>query len=93
MTVPKLKHIRVSSESELRSWLSKHADQFQEALLVTCGKKSRDKHVTCDQVLDALADHEWSRGRSYTLKGNLIGHVAKRNHQRASIHSHRLDSK
>lgn len=75
MSIPNLKRIKVSSEQELRNWLAKHPDQEQSIMLVTCNKKSRDKHVSREQVRDALVEHGWADGPRYTLKGNLIGHV------------------
>ena len=75
MIIPKLKRIKVSSERELRSWLAKNSDQEQRVMLVTCNKKSRDKFVGSDKVRDVVVEHGWSAGQSYTLKGNLVGHV------------------
>jgi hypothetical protein len=61
MMIPKLKRIKVSSE--------------QEVMIVTCNKKYRDKHVSSDQVRDALSENGWAAGQRYTLDGNLVGHV------------------
>jgi hypothetical protein len=75
MIIPKLKRIKVSSEHELRNWLAKNSEQKQEVMIVTCNKKSRDKHISCDLVRDALDENGWAAGQSYTLDGNLVGHV------------------
>lgn len=79
MIIPKLKRIKVSSEQELRNWLAKNPDQMQDVMIVTCNKKSPDKHLSRDQVKDVLAQNGWLAGRSYTLIGNLDGHVISRN--------------
>ena len=76
MTVPKLKRIKISSEQGLDNWLAKNSEKG-EVLLVTCGKKSPDKFVSSEQVRLALNEHGWTAGSSFTLKGNLVGHVAK----------------
>ena len=76
MTVPRLKRIKISSEQGLSNWLAKNSEKG-EVLLVTCGKKSPDKSITSEQVRLALREHGWTAGFSYTLKGNLVGHVAK----------------
>lgn len=75
MIIPKLKRIKVSSEQELRNWLAKNSDCKQEVMIVTCNKKSREKHVSNDQLREALGEIGWAVGRSYTLDGNLVGHV------------------
>jgi len=75
MTAPSLKRVKVSSEQELRIWLIKAVNKA-EVMLVTCGKKSPDKYISSAQVRLALSDHGWTAGQSYTLNGNLVGHVA-----------------
>lgn len=75
MIIPKLKRIKVSSDEELRNWLTKNYEHEQEVMIVTCNKKSRDKHVSNDQVRAALSENGWTAGQSYTLDGNLVGHV------------------
>ncbi|MCF2904456.1 hypothetical protein L0666_05615 [Octadecabacter sp. CECT 8868] len=75
MIIPKLKRIKVSSELELRNWLAKNSEQQQEVMIVTCNKKSHDKHISGDQVRDALSEKGWAAGQSYTLDGNLVGYV------------------
>ncbi|KLN61702.1 hypothetical protein WH96_05105 [Kiloniella spongiae] len=75
MNIPKLKRIKVLSEQELRNWLGKNSEQEQEVMIITCNKKSRDKYLSRDQVRSALNEHGWTAGQSYTLNGNLIGHV------------------
>ena len=79
MIIPKLKRIKVSSEQELRNWLTKNPDQMQDVMIVTCNKKSHDKHLSRDQMQDVLAQNGWLARRSYTLLGNLDGHVISRN--------------
>lgn len=78
MLIPKLKRIKVSSEQELRNWLVKNSDQRQDVMIVTCDKKSREKHVNSGQVKKVLNEFGWAYGQSYTLTGNLLGHVASR---------------
>lgn len=76
MTIPNLKRIKVSSEQEIRNWLAKNPEYKQDVMIVTCNKKSRDKFVSNEQVRNTLSEQGWSAGQSYTLKGNLVGHVA-----------------
>ena len=75
MNLPKLKRIKVSSEKELRQWFAKNSEHGQEVMIITCNKKSRDKYVSGDQVRAAVREYGWAAGRSYTLVGNLEGHV------------------
>ena len=75
MTIPKLKRIKVSSERELRAWLSKNA-AAQDVMIVTCNERSRTQHISSAQVRSVLGETGWKTGRSYTLDGNLLGHVA-----------------
>lgn len=75
MIIPKLKRIKVSSEDELRTWLAKNKGPAQEIMIVTCNATSRNKHVSGTQVRMAAQDHGWKVGSSYTLAGNLNGHV------------------
>ncbi len=75
MIIPKLKRVKVSSELELRNWLAKNSEQRQEVMIVTSNKKSRDKHMSSDQVREALSEYGWAAGQSYTLDGNLVGHI------------------
>jgi hypothetical protein len=76
MTVPRLKRIKVSSERDLVNWLAKNSEKA-EVLLVTCGKKSPDKYISSELLRLRLSEHGWTAGSSFTLKGNLVGHVAK----------------
>jgi len=78
MIIPKLKRIKVSSEEELRTWLTKNAACETQVMIVTCNTLSKDKHVSGDQVRNTLGELGWRAGQSYTLKGNLVGHVAGR---------------
>ncbi|AXI45583.1 hypothetical protein C1J03_05755 [Sulfitobacter sp. SK012] len=77
--IPKLRRIKISSVQELKNWLAKNSKLEQEVMIVTCNKQSRDKHVSSDQVRDALSANGWTAGQSYTLDGNLVGHVASHN--------------
>lgn len=77
MTIPTLKRIKVSSAQDLRNWLSQQAGYPQDVMIVTCDKTSRTKHVSSDEVRKALHDSGWMAGRSYTLNGHLVGHVAR----------------
>ena len=76
MTKQKLKRIKVSSESELRTWLVNNFGCAEDVMIVTCNKKSRDKYVGGDEVRRAILDCGWAAGASYTLVGNLVGRVA-----------------
>ena len=79
MNIPRLKRIKISSEQELRSWLAKNSECEQKVMIITCNAKSRDKHVSSNNVRSALGKTGWVAGRSYTLDGNLIGHVISNN--------------
>ncbi len=78
MILPKLKRIKVSSESELRHWLARHSGQARDVVIVTCNKTSRDKFVASAQVRDVLEEFGWKARRSHTLRGNLVGHIVTR---------------
>lgn len=75
MTIPNLKRLKISSEQELRFWLSKQAGQVQSVMVVTYSEASHDRYVSRAQVAEALDAHGWVSGFSYTLNGNLLGHV------------------
>lgn len=79
MKILKLKRIKISSEQELRNWLRKNAAHRQDIMIVTCNHKSADKHISRKQVWLALTENGWGLGRSYTLRGNLLGHVVRYN--------------
>lgn len=86
MNIPRLKRVKISSAQELRDWLARNTGRNtgrnigrkQEVMIVTCNEKSRDKHVSRDQLRAALGAYGWVAGRSYTLDGNLVGHVVSR---------------
>lgn len=84
MKIPKLKRIKVSTDAELRNWLRKNAKPAkevmpaQQVMIVTCDKTSADKYISSDQVRAAFSDYGWVAGQSYTLIGNLVGHVVSR---------------
>lgn len=78
MTIPNLKRVKVASEQELENWLVQHPDQDDEIMVVTHNKTSADKHVSREQVAEALAAHGWISGTRYTLNGTLIGHVIRK---------------
>lgn len=75
MGVPNLKRVKVSSEQDLRNWLGKQPVDAQSVMLVTCCDTCSDKYLSREQVGDALDQHGWVSGFSYTLNGNLLGHV------------------
>ena len=75
MPKPRMKRIKISTEQELRNFLAKKSGPQQDVMIVTCSAKSRDKHISSEQVRDAARDNGWNPGRSYTLDGNLVGHV------------------
>lgn len=81
MNIPNLKRVKISSEQELRIWLAKNPNQDKSVMLVTHNKTSHVKHVSREQVRDALTAHSWVEGARYTLNATLIGHViGKRRH-------------
>lgn len=75
MPIPKMKRIKVSTEQELRNFLAENSGHQQEVMIVTCNAKSPDKHISSERVRDAVRENGWNRGRSYTLDGNLVGHI------------------
>ncbi len=44
-------------------------------MIVTCDRSSPTKHVSRASVRSILAQHGWKSEKSYTLNGNLLGHV------------------
>lgn len=46
-------------------------------MIVTCNRTSRDKYISTHQVSEVLEEFGWDKGRSYTLSGNLVGHVGR----------------
>ncbi len=78
MDIPNLKRVRVSSETELTTWLSKNSDQSESVMLVTQCRPSSSKYVSREQVHDALVAHDWVAGPRFTLNATLIGHVISR---------------
>ena len=77
MRIPKLKRVKVSTVQQLATWGAKHATPTQQVMIVTCNATSRDKHLSRDQVSGVLGPHGWDIGRSYTLDGTLVGHIAR----------------
>ena len=77
MHIPRLKRVKVASAQALRTWLGRNAGLPDEVMIVTCTGASRDKHVSSAEVRRILDENGWSAGRSYTLAGNLRGHVAR----------------
>ncbi len=75
MIMPKLKRIKVSSQHQLQNWLAANSGDELEVMIVTCNEKSQDKHVSREDVHDALARHGWAAGPRFTLKSNLVGQV------------------
>ena len=78
MIIPKLKRIKVSTVQELRSWLTKNSSKPQDVMIVTCNKRSQTKHIHSQQVRDIARETGWNSGRSYTLDGNLSGHIVSK---------------
>lgn len=78
MTIPKLKRIKISSELELRTWLTRSGDQHDDVMLVTYKSASDPRHVSRQIVHEALADHGFVGGPRYTLNTGLLGHVISR---------------
>lgn len=76
MTIPVLKRIKVSTEEDLRTWLGKHSGYPRDVMIVTCSKTSRNSYLGSAQVRDIVRRSGWTAGRSYTLDGDLMGHVA-----------------
>ena len=81
MKIPNLKRIKVSSETELATWLSKRPKQFESVMITTTTKPSGPNFVGRDQVEAALAAHGWIAGPCFTLNGGLIGHVISQSDQ------------
>jgi hypothetical protein len=78
MEIPKLKRVKVSTEAELRTWLAQNATLDQEVMIISCGKRSKDKHLSSATVRRVLQACGWASRGGYTLNGNLLGHVAAR---------------
>lgn len=78
MTIPKLKRIKVSTVQELRSWLASDSTKPQDVMIVTCNQRSQNKYVSSQQVRDVATETGWRSGRSYTLDGNLVGHIVSK---------------
>lgn len=87
MGIPNLKRVKVSSEQELRAWLNKQPDEDQSVMLVTYTKTSRDKHVSHEQVHEALVEHGWASGRKYTLNSHLLGHLISKHQDEPAMPS------
>lgn len=62
----------MSSEQELRAWLSNQPDKEQRVMLVTYNETSGDKYVSREQVRDALIEHGWVAGPRHTLNGTSL---------------------
>ncbi|MFD1344643.1 hypothetical protein [Litorisediminicola beolgyonensis] len=77
MTMPNMKRVKVSSEQALRNALAKGPGSRLEMMIVTCDATSRDTHISSEQVRQAARENGWQPGRSYTLNGNLLGHVIR----------------
>ena len=76
------KRVKISSEQELRNWLDKNPGDGQRVMLVTYNKASCEKHVSREQIRDALDVYGWDDGPRTTLNGNLIGHVISKHQSR-----------
>ncbi|WP_439142852.1 hypothetical protein [Planktotalea sp.] len=75
MNIPKLKRATIASEDGLRVWLKNNSDLAESVMLVTHSNPRSSKHVSTEQVANALTNSRWSAGRRYTLNDNLLGHV------------------
>ena len=77
MTMPKMKRIRVSTDQELRNVLAKKSGASQEVMIVTGNAKSRENHISSERVRQVAQESGWQPGPSYSLSGNLLGHVVR----------------
>jgi len=75
MSIPKLKRVRVGSATELRTWLEKNSGADGRVMIVTCDKSSPTKYLSSESVRHILAEYDWIAEHSFTLNGNLLGHV------------------
>ena len=78
MKIPALKRIKVTSRTDLTTWLARHDDQAESVMLVTQTDPASPKHVSRETVAEALAAHGWVAGPRFTLNDTLIGHVVSR---------------
>ena len=78
MEIPNLKRVKVSSETELTTWLAKNSELSESVMLVTQCRPASPKFVSRAQVHDALAAHDWVAGPRFTLNATLVGHVISR---------------
>lgn len=83
MSIPTLKRIRISSQIDLTTWLSKSAAQadiadMNSVMLVSHSDKANKSHLSVNEVREALNEQAWKLERSYTLNGGLLGHVISR---------------
>ena len=78
MTLPNLKRVKLASEMDLKSWLSKNRDHASPVMLVTHANPAHPNHVSRQQVADALVSNGWSAGKRYTLNPTLLGHVIEK---------------
>lgn len=76
--IPSLKRVKVETRQELETWLTRNAGGSEDVMIVTRGKRSSDTTLSRQDVRQALQDASWRAGRSYTLNGNLVGHIAHR---------------
>ena len=72
-----LKRIKVSSLEEIALWLRRNDTAPREVMFITLGNTSGDRHIPSHAVRKVLSDHGWTPGATYTLPGNLEGHVAR----------------
>lgn len=70
-----LKRIEISSEPELKARLDKNSGQAGSVMLVTHTNAFSSKHVSHEQIREALGEHDWVSKMRYTLNKSLIGHV------------------
>lgn len=62
MNIEKYQKVEVTSQDELRQWLTNHHQQMDPIWLVTFKKIEADKYVSRDQVLDELIAFGWIDG-------------------------------
>lgn len=75
MSIPNLKRVRLSTETELRAWLARNTGLTGDVMLVTSAKTSSETPLNGEVVRRAVRDAGLEAGRSCTLNGGLVGRV------------------
>lgn len=78
MSIPALKRVTIRTRQELENWVKKHPELDGSVMLVTRNEASGSKHVSREDLQDALALTGWQCGRRYTLNAAMIGQVIHR---------------